>query len=60
MGDGWVNLGLCLGYGNVGCCDGSNNKHATAHNRETGHPVIQSHMPGQSWRFCYVEELTWE
>jgi uncharacterized UBP type Zn finger protein len=60
MGDGWVNLRLCLACGNVGCCDGFKNKHATAHNGETGHPVIQSHMPGETWRFCYVEELTWE
>lgn len=60
MGDEWVNLRLCLKCGNVGCCDASKNRHATAHNAETSHPVIQSHMPGETWRFCYIEELTWE
>ena len=46
MGDGWVNLRLCLTCGHVGCCDDSKNRHATAHYESTSHPVIQSLEPG--------------
>jgi len=56
MGDTWVNLRLCLTCGQVGCCDNSKNKHATAHHKETGHPVIQSYQPGEAWRYCYVHD----
>jgi hypothetical protein len=41
----------------VGCCDLSKNKHATAHFHETGHPVIASYEPGETWRWCYVDEV---
>lgn len=56
MGDTWVNLRLCLTCGHVGCCDASKNKHATAHHRETGHPIIQSYQPEETWRYCYVDD----
>ena len=56
MGDVWVHLRLCLSCGHVGCCDSSKNKHATAHFRESGHPIVQSHQPGETWRWCYVDE----
>ena len=56
MGDGWVNLRVCLECGHVGCCNASKNKHATAHHHSTGHPVIQSYMPGEAWRYCYVDD----
>ena len=56
MGDTWVNLRLCLTCGHVGCCDNSKNKHATAHHKETGHPIIQSYQPGEAWRYCYVDD----
>lgn len=55
MGGRWVHLRMCLACGQVGCCDNSPNTHATAHNRETGHPVIRSIEPGESWRWCYVD-----
>ncbi len=58
MGDEWVNLRMCLECGHVGCCDSSPAKHATAHYRETGHPVIESAEPDESWRWCYVHNLT--
>ena len=32
-------------------------QHATNHYRETGHPVMRSHEPGESWRWCYVHDL---
>jgi len=49
----WVHLRRCLSCGHVGCCDSSPYKHATAHFHDTGHPVIQSHEPGEDWRWCY-------
>ncbi len=56
-GDRWLHLRLCLACGHVGCCDSSPNKHATKHFHATGHPLIQSHEPGESWRWCYVDEV---
>jgi uncharacterized UBP type Zn finger protein len=53
----WVHLRLCLTCGHVGCCDSSRPRHATAHHRSTGHPVIRSFEPGEDWRWCYVDEL---
>ena len=54
--DLWVHLRLCMECGHVGCCDSSKNKHATAHFRESGHPIVQSHQPGETWRWCYVHQ----
>ena len=56
-GDGWVHLRLCLGCGHVGCCDQSQNRHATMHHRATDHPVIRSFEPGEEWRYCYPDDL---
>ncbi len=55
-GGRWVHLRMCLTCGHVGCCDSSPGRHATAHFRETSHPLIQSAEPGESWRWCYVDE----
>lgn len=60
MGDTWVSLRLCRTCGHVGCCDSSKNKHATKHFHATGHPIIQSFEPGESWGYCYVDDLTFE
>ena len=57
MGATWVHLRQCLGCGRTSCCDNSPNRHATAHNRETGHPMIRSAEPGEDWRWCYPDEL---
>ena len=46
-GGWWVHLRRCATCGHVGCCDSSPSKHATAHYRATGHPVIQSVRPGR-------------
>ena len=54
--DDWVHLRQCLDCGAVGCCDSSPRKHATAHYREVGHPVMRSLEPGESWRWCFVDE----
>jgi len=52
-----VHLRTCLTCGHVGCCDSSAPRHATGHATSTGHPVIQSAAPGESWRWCYRDEL---
>src|SRR4029077_20595073 len=56
-GDDWVHLRLCLTCGHVGCCDDSNNKHASAHFHSKGHPIIESLEPGEDWRWCFVDEI---
>lgn len=53
----WLHLRICLECGHVGCCDDSPNRHATAHYHETGHPLIHSLEPGESWSWCYVDEV---
>jgi uncharacterized UBP type Zn finger protein len=53
----WVHLRLCLECGYVGCCDSSPRRHATGHHADTGHPVIRSFEPGESWRWCFVDEV---
>jgi hypothetical protein len=55
--DDWVHLRVCLECGRLGCCDSSPLQHATAHFRATGHPVIRSAEPGESWRWCYLDEM---
>nr|WP_281894380.1 UBP-type zinc finger domain-containing protein [Phytohabitans aurantiacus] len=52
-----VHLRTCLTCGHVGCCDSSAPQHATAHATSTGHPVIQSAQPGETWRWCYPDQL---
>lgn len=59
-GDSWVHLRLCLSCGRVGCCDASKNKHATKHYTKTSHPIIRSFEPGESWLWCYPDQLFME
>jgi uncharacterized UBP type Zn finger protein len=56
-GGRWVHLRMCLSCGHVGCCDSSPNRHATKHAHGSGHPIVQSIEPGESWRWCYVDEV---
>jgi hypothetical protein len=56
-GEAWLHLRICLECGHVGCCDDSPNRHATAHARSSGHPIIRSLEPGEEWSFCYVDEI---
>ena len=56
-GDSWVHLRLCESCGHVGCCDDSKNMHATKHFHATGHPIITSIEPGESWSWCYLDEV---
>jgi uncharacterized UBP type Zn finger protein len=57
MGDTWVHLRMCLTCGYVGCCDSSKNKHATRHYHATKHPLVRSIEPGESWVWCYVDQM---
>ncbi len=51
----WSHLRMCLACGHVACCDSSPHRHATAHHEKSGHPVMRSYEPGESWRWCYVD-----
>lgn len=60
INDEWVYLRQCLVCGYVGCCDSSKNKHATAHFKKTGHPLIINlsvQDDGGEWRYCYKDKL---
>jgi uncharacterized UBP type Zn finger protein len=56
-GGRWVHLRLCLTCGHVGCCDSSPGRHATKHFHATQDPVIRSFQPGESWKWCYIDEV---
>jgi uncharacterized UBP type Zn finger protein len=56
-GDTWVHLRLCRTCGHVGCCDDSKNRHARKHFHATGHPIASSIEPGESWSWCFVDEV---
>ena len=55
LGIAWLKLRMCMTCGNVGCCDSSAG-HARAHFEETGHPVMRSIEPGESWGWCYPDQ----
>ena len=59
-GGWWVHLRECMVCGEVGCCDNSPSKHATAHFHATGHPIIKSREPGENWYWCYEDEFAFE
>ena len=60
IGGEWLHLRLCLACGHVGCCDQSPNRHATAHYRSSGHPMIRSFEPDEDWMWCFVDQLGFE
>jgi hypothetical protein len=60
MGGRWVHLRLCMTCGHVGCCDSSPNRHATAHYHAGDHPLVQSYEPGETWWWCYKDEVAFE
>jgi uncharacterized UBP type Zn finger protein len=57
IGGKWLHLRICLQCGHVACCDDSPNRHATAHYRSSGHPIIRSLEPGEVWSWCYIDEV---
>lgn len=56
-GSRWVHLRMCLTCGAVHCCDSSPHRHARAHARDTGHPLVTSFEPGEHWRYCFVDDV---
>ena len=56
-GGWWVHLRMCQQCGHIGCCDSSPNKHATAHHNASGHALVTSAEPGETWSWCYDDKL---
>lgn len=56
-GSTWIHLRRCLRCGHIGCCDSSPRRHASAHWRDTGHPLIRSQEPGEHWGWCYPDDV---
>jgi hypothetical protein len=52
-GGWWFHLRRCAACGHVGCCDSSPAQHASAHAAESGHPIVQSFEPGETWFWDY-------
>lgn len=52
-GGWWFHLRRCVECGHIGCCDSSPAQHATAHWRDTQHPVIASFEPREHWFWDY-------
>ncbi|MBA2945841.1 UBP-type zinc finger domain-containing protein [Streptomyces himalayensis] len=59
-GGWWFHLRRCAQCGHIGCCDSSPAKHATAHFRATGHPMIRSFEPGEGWFWNYETSEMYE
>ncbi|WP_329181534.1 UBP-type zinc finger domain-containing protein [Streptomyces sp. NBC_01477] len=55
-GGWWFHLRRCAACGHIGCCDSSPAQHAGAHAAATGHPVIRTYEPGESWFWNYSTE----
>lgn len=49
----WLHLRRCAQCGHIGCCDSSPAQHASSHARETGHPIVRSFEPGETWFWNY-------
>jgi hypothetical protein len=56
-GGEWLHLRICLECGHVGCCDDSPNRHASAHNAASSHPIIRSLEPYEDWSWCFLDEV---
>lgn len=49
IGERWLHLRVCRTCGHVGCCDQSRGRHATAHYRASGRPIIEGYGPLKGW-----------
>ena len=56
IGSGWVHLRTCQECGTTRCCDSSPNRHASKHAKASGHPVVASAEPGESWLYCFPDD----
>lgn len=52
----WIHLRTCLQCGHVGCCDSSPGRHASAHATTSGHPIIASAEPTETWGWCFLDQ----
>jgi hypothetical protein len=52
-GGWWVHLRRCAQCGHIGCCDSSPEQHASRHAATSGHPIVQSFEPGETWFWDY-------
>ena len=52
----WLHLRRCAQCGHIGCCESSPSQHASAHSKNTGHPLIRSFEPGEDWFWSYPTE----
>ncbi|MGW0337971.1 UBP-type zinc finger domain-containing protein, partial [Streptomyces sp. NPDC003011] len=59
-GGWWFHLRRCAQCGHIGCCDSSPSQHATAHFRDTGHPLVRSFEPGEGWYWNYATNELYE
>jgi Zn-finger in ubiquitin-hydrolases and other protein len=48
---------MCQTCGHIGCCDSSPHRHASAHARTAGQPIVRSAGLGEDWSWCYVDEV---
>jgi hypothetical protein len=55
-GGWWLHLRRCAQCGRIGCCDSSPSQHASAHAAGSGHPIVASFEPGESWFWSYQTE----
>ncbi len=51
-----VHLRTCQSCGVTLCYDSSPNKHASAHARSHGHPVVKSAEPSEDCFWCYTHK----
>jgi hypothetical protein len=52
----WVHLRRCAACGHIGCCDSSPQQHASKHAARTGHAIVQSFEPGETWFWDYQSQ----
>ena len=57
IGSSWVHLRMCTSCGKIGCCDSSPNRHASRHAADAAHPIARSAEPGETWSWCFVDEI---
>ena len=55
-GGWWFHLRRCAQCGHIGCCDSSPEQHASRHAAETGHPIVRSFEPGETWFWDFTQE----
>jgi hypothetical protein len=52
-GGWWLHLRRCAECGHIGCCDSSPSQHASKHFHATGHAVVASFEPGETWFYDF-------